>query len=339
MTSLCRQNEDCDPVNTNRLCYANLTRFPTVLVADEFGCACNSMFSWEGENCDEYSLSSYITMLVMGLLALASLYIAFMMFVLFVIAVKQSYQYEQSLFTTKNATILLCLFSSIGNFGWTFAMMLSTILISGKQIGPESYYLSFDSFVGRANFLSAFFGPVALVGALLALFNIILIFFDIADKTMNLSRKASATLHRNKRITQVFEAICILGGSTAVLWERSSPEGTHILGLVAVIPVCLVILALILGAIRLSKILSSSSATKYAKVITNIRNTTIKLTVATVIYATGLAVFSLLDTLFGGWKEFTVPGGFGMAKLTHHLQATGTLGLNIAIYQFIRSGK
>ena len=59
----CEEEDDCNPAETNRLCYANISGFDQSDLSSD-GCACNTFFGWTGDACQDYSYSTYITVAV-----------------------------------------------------------------------------------------------------------------------------------------------------------------------------------------------------------------------------------------------------------------------------------
>ena len=330
----CVEDADCDPVNTNRICFANLTRFDAS-VLDANGCFCNTLYSWVGNNCDEYSASTYSTAVFMALLFLCSLYVTFQMVVISAITFKET----TTVVNIKNATCLFVLLTAIGNTGWSLAIVFSTLVVAGPPVGPIEFFEDSDPFHGRANFITVFFAPVALVFALLSIFNIVLMFFDIAHRTIQMNPKASAQLRRNRLVTQVFEGLVIATGGIAAIYERFVDSGTSIIGFILFVPSLLMALGLAVGGFRLSRVLRATSGDRYSQILRNIRNTTALLMIFLMTYSISIGIFSFIDTFAGTWKSFTVPGGIGLSKVLHHLQPLSVLGVSATIYKFIRNGK
>lgn len=330
----CVKDVDCDPRNTNRICFSNLTMFDSS-VLDENGCFCNTLYAWIGDNCDEYSASTIITIVLMSLLFLASLYVTVQMIFLGGITFKES----PTRINIKNATCLFVFLTALGNTGWSLSILLSALLVSGPPVGPIEFFEEADPFHGRANFINVFFAPVALVFALLSIFNIVLMFFDIAHRTLRMNPRASRQLKRNRQATQVFEGVVVLAGAIAAIYERFVDSGTSIIGFILFVPSLLMSIGLAVGGIRLTHVVRQTSANRYERILRNVRDTTGFLVLFLMTYSISIGIFSFLDTFGGTWKNHTVPGGIGLSKVLHHLQPLSVIGVSATIYRFIRTGK
>jgi len=329
--ALCVEDIDCDPIGTNRLCYANLSRFDGEL--DAQGCACNTFYGWSGDNCDEFTWSTYFTMIVMGTTAVLTGYTTVQMVRLFIL----SYKYEE-LWTAKFYTIILLTGGCFGLWGWTSMIFLSTVTVGGGAIlvDPDKYA---DPYFGRWNFPSLFFGPIGVFGCALAVVNIAVVWLNLAFRTHNLDRSQTRSYKYNRRFLIGFEVSVIVMALGAFGYEKLNPDGTSVWGFAVSIPILAVAIWYILGYNKFMPILQAASVFQKDRMIditrVIIRKTMRRIIFGLILYFIAVFVNSSLDTLGGSWKNFTSEGRVGPGKLFHHLQPVSIAFMAFSVYRYL----
>eukprot|EP00511_Aplanochytrium_stocchinoi_P002294 CAMPEP_0204836040 /NCGR_PEP_ID=MMETSP1346-20131115/24219_1 /ASSEMBLY_ACC=CAM_ASM_000771 /TAXON_ID=215587 /ORGANISM="Aplanochytrium stocchinoi, Strain GSBS06" /LENGTH=394 /DNA_ID=CAMNT_0051970503 /DNA_START=162 /DNA_END=1342 /DNA_ORIENTATION=+ len=329
---LCTEDLDCDPLKTNKLCYANLSRFESP--TDEFGCACNTFYGWTGDECRTFSSSTYFTVIIIGGTSIWAAYLLWQMIRVFVL----SYKYEE-LWTPKFWTIILCTGGAFGIFGWSLMITLSALTVAGGGIAvdPDKYE---DPYFGRWNFFSLGFGPIAVFGTALAVVNVAKVWLDIAFRTHTLDRSQTRAYKFNRRLLIFFQISVVTLALGAFGYEKLSPDGTSVYGFAVSLPIFAIASWYVVGYNKFMPILHVASQRRSDQMIDStkkaVRETMRRVIVGLILYFIAVFVNSSLDTLGGSWKNFTKVGKVGPGKFFHHLQPVAICILIYAVYEYLK---
>lgn len=266
----------------------------------------------------------------------ATCLISFFLVLVLLYILRVSFQRRKCYYSEKLLTIMLILLGSFGCTGWSLVVLLSTIDVNGPGIILEPSAYS-DPFSGRYNVFALFFGPLAIGATVLGLLNVTLLLFSVANSTLNLQIANDYMLARNRILIHIFQLICIVLAIIAFTYEKGGPNGTSILGFLLGPPALIILVAYTWGAIKLTRVIRNSGLlTTFKPVMEGVRNTTIGVLLALILYLVSVVTYSSIDTLGGSWKNFTSQNGsFGVAKVFHHLQIMAVMIACGAIAKFL----
>jgi len=317
-------DEDCNPAETGKLCYANISDFDETSL-DAFGCACNTFYGWVGNDCDDYSYSSYITMAVAGIAFIISLIVFIRSLSMFIVLLRTNPRPEGIGFCSRmTPQVVTDMWLALGGYGlacWSMSALLSTSLGKGEPWVP--WYAQFDPYQGVAGILSLG-GLIGIWGTLLSFLNVGIMWLDIAYKTITMNPHDTKMYYRNRKALYIFQVFALILAGGAFGWEKLSQNGTSVYGLIFPFIILMIVIWFTVASLKLAGVLKGTALVgtddRFRKILRNIQFTNAWIVVLLFFYGASIGFYSFYDTLAGSWKRWSAVGEFQFAKAAHHGQ-------------------